>query len=113
MTAGPEFSGAELIKRERHRQILKQYSFEHDQTHRDGELAQAAAAFLHAAQLSLVFNVETVELIISANREYPQAWTFRPDEEPIENLIKAGALIAAEIDRLQLAELLAGEATHE
>ena len=86
-------TGVELIADERQRQIEKEgWTAEHDAEHTNGELADAAVAY--------------------AMRGYwkKRMWPFRGDgfkpstaEWPdgrIRDLVKAGALIAAEIDRL-------------
>ncbi len=83
-------TGAALILNERERQIRDRgYTDEHDDAHDKGELAQAAA------HLAVPRTPEKINIV---------PWPF--DEGPskdcsrIEELIKAGALIAAEIDRL-------------
>lgn len=85
--------GAELIAQERQRQIDGEgWTPEHDATHRSGQLARAGAAYaLHVTR-----------------GDGKQFWPFsdgwKPSPDPIRALVKAGALIAAEIDRLQRAE---------
>ena len=85
-------SGIAYIEAERERQIrIKGFSAEHDKQHRHDELAQAAACYAMPEYL----------------RDMPRDWPwqlsrFKPDpEDRIHELAKAGALIAAEIDRLQ------------
>jgi len=91
-------SGCDLIVAERHRQITSEgWDESHDDSHADGGLALAAAVYATP----------------SARRHYgwhgmPQGWPwdahwFKPDTR-IRELVKAGALIAAEIDRLQRLE---------
>ena len=82
--------GVERIAQERERQIEEEYwSYEHDDNHRDGELAMAAACYAYYE-----------------DAEYPEHWPFDDDcwkpspDNRIRDLEKAGALIAAEIDRL-------------
>ena len=83
-----------LIAAERHRQIAAEgYSPEHDREHADGELAQAAIAY---ALLAL-------ELPDSALPWWPWDGPLKRGTA-IRNLEKAGALIAAEIDRLLAAQ---------
>lgn len=80
-------NGAELIAAERQRQVdVEGWTPEHDAEHDRGELAKAAAAYAvpdHAA----VF--------------WPWAFSGFKRDERVRELAKAGALIAAEIDRLQ------------
>jgi hypothetical protein len=88
-------SGIELIAAERQRQINEEgWTLEHDATHRYGELAIAAACYA----------VEGTD----ASVEWPDSdsgWPWAPKDwkpkDEISNLVRAGALIAAEIDRLQ------------
>jgi hypothetical protein len=85
-------SGIEQIEEERKRQIeTKGFVAEHDDQWAEGELTDAAAA-----------------LLLGDEEMWP--W-FDDDEEStfksegnIEDLVRAGALIAAEIDRLQRLE---------
>lgn len=95
-------SGIELIAAERQRQIEKEgWSAEHDATHVKGELAKAAGCYCLAECLR--------EDHSSARAGMPivRYWPFSPDwwkpsaNNRIKELQKAGALIAAEIDRLQ------------
>jgi len=89
-------TGAELIAEERARQIIdKGYTPEHDEKHEDGELA--AAAISYAAE-ALGFKQH------GSGRPLLWPWPqqdWKPEDSRLENLIKAGALIAAEIDRIQ------------
>lgn len=89
-------TGADRIARERSRQLsAKGYTPAHDDEHIGGELVTAAIAY--------------AEITINPCCEDPdrsaEMWPFsdgwNPSEDPIRNLERAGALIAAEIDRLQ------------
>ena len=90
-------NGAQLIAAERQRQIAKEgWDFSHDDEHTDGELAQAAACYA----------------LWSRRRRYtygyiPFRWPWEPEawkpKGRLRDLVRAGALIAAEIDRLQRA----------
>ena len=88
-----KLSGAELIAAARRRQITREgYSAEHDDTLVQGELARAA--MVYADPTSLAFWA-------------PPFWpweegSFRPKSRKAD-LVRAGTLIAAEIDRLQRA----------
>lgn len=81
-------TGVELIAAERERQVSSEgWTPEHDDGHRDGALAHAAAVYA------------------SDRVDIADVWPW-PGEAPkikdeISNLVRAGALIAAEIDRLQ------------
>lgn len=91
-------NGAELIAKERERQILEEgWSPEYDDNHTDMELLKAAESYLVA--------VSTPDEEGDENGKPRPAWDWpwyaKPSEDPIRNLTKAGALIAAEIDRLQ------------
>ena len=78
-----------LIEEERNRQITHEgYSFDHDDRHTGGEIALAAAAY--AAEISKVWPWDS--------------GTFKPSGDRIRNLVKAGALVVAEIERIQRAE---------
>lgn len=92
-------SGLDLIFEERIRQISSEgYTAEHDAQHTRGEMAYAAAAYaVHAGK-----KVQWPEPFDDGT---PPIWPWdsadwKPHEYPIRNLVKAGALIAAEIDRL-------------
>lgn len=112
-TADAEFvcpscmTGAEMIAAERRRQVdVEGYTVEHDVVHEShGELATAAWAYL--ADLVTDGDID--------HFEEPEGWpwphygaageevcgcTWKPTpDDPIRQLVKAGALIAAEIDR--------------
>ena len=91
--------GAALIAAERRRQRDGEgYTAEHDAGHVHGEFARAAAVYaIHDVPDS--WSVRT-----AAESCWPSFWQFKPDADPVRNLTKAGALIAAEIDRLLAAE---------
>lgn len=87
-----KLSGAEQIAIERRRQTEGLgFTPEKDMAYRSGELIDAALAYAEAAA--------------SLSDRCPSVWpwsenTWKP-KSPLENLVRAGALIAAEIDRLQ------------
>lgn len=89
-------TGIELIAEERQRQIEQEgWTSEHDAEHKEGEMAIAAACYAYpnydedwAVQSQLQWLWEK------------NWWKPTPDDR-IRELQKAGALIAAEIDRLQ------------
>lgn len=97
---GSVVGGAYLIHQERLRQQqVEGWTPEHDDQHVGGELAAAADAYIFAA-LALVAGKPIDKTVL-----WPWAddW-WKPSDDPIRNLVKAGALIAAEIDRLQRRE---------
>ena len=105
-------SGIELIANERKRQIhFEGFSSAHDLTHGDDELALAAAVYAIPAD-------KRYKGPLSITKTYwPfETYAFKPDETGtyegrIKELAKAGALIAAEIDRLHnLQEILSQNA---
>jgi hypothetical protein len=99
-------TGAELIAAERKRQIEKEgYSATHDDMHEhSGQLAAAAITYADTALIQQCWTPDAHEREITDAMVSRWPWeeeAFKPAPEPIRNLVKAGALIAAEIDRLQ------------
>lgn len=98
-------SGVEQIAAERARQITtKGWTPEHDDDHDDGTLAIAAKSYLFAATIAAGDDPVMKAAIIDRRVPipgWPKGWDFKPSDDPIRNLVKAGALIAAEIDRLE------------
>lgn len=94
-------SGLARISAERKRQRSRQrggeaWSASHDDGHRFGEIALAAAVY--------AIPPEKRDRTLMASL-WPRYWTFKPREDDrIRELEKAGALIAAEIDRLERAD---------
>ena len=89
-------TGVELIAEERKRQIeVEGWTAEHDDLHAHCELTTAAIAYATQATLRAENAVR--------DRGVRWVWTldcWKPSADPVRNLVKAGALIAAEIDRL-------------
>jgi len=95
--------GTTLISLERARQI---YAESYDKGHDDiynsqGQLMSAAADYIGEAKRVLRGHDP-----LHDSRGLPFGWpwekaAWKPSPDPIRNLVKAGALIAAEIDRLQ------------
>lgn len=106
-------TGIELIAEERQRQISKKgWTSEHDDIHSERELARGSFAYLeHYVSRSWVFNNDlNMPGVTNGPKDYrneppPDSWpwdeTFWKPKNPMRDLVKAGALIAAEIDRLQ------------
>jgi len=94
-------TGIQLIMEERERQISQEgWTPEHDDQHVHGELNRAAQRY---AQLAAVQVVNTaMPGMAPTGWPWESAW-WKPSEDPRRNLVKAGALIAAEIDRLNRA----------
>lgn len=110
----PDETGATLIARERERQRREEkYTEDHDRDqHSSGQLAWAAACY---AAPDRIFQKVDLGDQIRFDDPFPPDWhDKRYDEDGnfllpgsqiladrIANLVRAGALIAAEIDRLQ------------
>ena len=85
-------TGVEMIAAERQRQIGEEgWTPEHDAKHIDGELRDAGIAYAMVCDDRAGENAESL---------FPWPAWWKPSEDPVRNLAKAGALIAAEIDRL-------------
>ena len=86
--------GAALIAAERQRQVsVDGWTPAHDAEHTIGELVDAAVCYLH--------DIDAESPMI-----WPWPWDeswWKPSDDRIRNLVRAGALIAAEIDRIQRA----------
>jgi hypothetical protein len=98
-----KMSGASMIDQERNRQIYEEnWSAEHDDSHRLAEMTLAALSYasLAASQMRNPRYSLGVQLGLWP---WSSDW-WKPSKDPIRNLVKAGALIAAEIDRLQRIE---------
>ncbi len=102
-------TGTGLIAAERARQIaVEDWSPEHDDDHECAELAEAAACY--------ATHPDRREMVTEPNGPrnppvtYPADWPWDPmwwkptPNDRVRELVKAGALCAAEIDRLQRAE---------
>lgn len=100
-----EQSGVGLIEAERARQReIENYDSSHDDAHKLGELSQAAVAYagVASAQTRGASSEEFPADMMILEGEWPwEEDTWKPSSDPIRNLVKAGALIAAEIDRLR------------
>lgn len=93
--------GIKLIQEERTRQIIEEgWSSKHDDGHENGEMAIAASCYAMPHD----------ERMMGKRYAIPDQWPWdvewwKPSpSDRIRELVKAGALIAAEIDRLQRAE---------
>ena len=78
-------SGIELISEERERQIIEErWTSVHDDSHNKGELVLAAHCYITDSVFAWPWDIE---------------W-YKPKDR-IKNLVRAGALLAAELDRIQ------------
>lgn len=95
-------TGIELIAAERERQITAEgYTTAHDDQHTGAELVIASNQYSSYAAI----HVRSKGLALAPDCFLPKNWpwereAWKPSDDPIRNLVKAGALIAAEIDRL-------------
>lgn len=101
--------GVAAIAAERHRQIADEgYTPQHDAEHGSGQLVSAATAYLRYAASHL--GAPRLAAQRSGISRPGFGWwpwddaSFKPGE-PLDALVKAGALIAAEIDRLTAQKL--------
>lgn len=91
--------GVGLVAAERARQIEREgWTAEHDAEHDPGELASAGASYaLNAACMLYPLNGTPLD-------EPPTCWlwdrAYWKPKDPLRDLVRAGALIAAEIDKL-------------
>ena len=100
--------GAALIAAERRRQIESEgYTPDHDEGHDDCELAMAAIAYAADASFVSVFRMggDHDGHEFRFTDPWPEGWRRRPTfgsvAGRVKALTKAGALICAEIDRIQ------------
>lgn len=93
-------SGVDLIRKERQRQRARSrsgesYSLSHDDDHDKGEIALAAAVYALPSDVR-ERNQDLVSILT------PTGWYLKlATGDRVRELVKAGALIAAEIDRLE------------
>jgi len=99
-------SGVELIAAERKRQIEKEgWTAEHDRGHSPSDLAKAAACYaagepIFVEQRRAIGGSDKLPIVIFANAwPWEDCW-YKPKTQ-LRDLVRAGALIAAAIDRLQ------------
>jgi hypothetical protein len=92
----------QLIAQERAEQLTREgWTSAHDDEHAAGELAQAAAVYAYTAAHQAMGDTGP----FSAD---PTLWPWEPGtykpKDQLRNLVRAGALIVAEIERLQRAQ---------
>jgi hypothetical protein len=96
-------TGSELIAEERLRQVQEEgWTSEHDAAHVNCELLDAALCYAGVAGSQMLDSDGGEEAREEMECEWPWSgdW-WKPSDDPVRNLTKAGALIAAEIDRIQ------------
>jgi len=101
-------TGAELIADERRRQIeVEGWTAEHDAGHAPFSMAIAGACYALDLKASIVLCTDhrhenfIVNDALDCLWPWDMEWWKPTPNDPIRQLVKAGALIAAEIDRLQ------------
>ncbi len=102
MTPEPQ-TGAELIAAERTRQIeVEGWTSEHDAGHAGESLAVAACCYALPPTMRKwrVWSNTTPPKTVPTLWPWDPKW-WKPTDDRVRELVKAGALIAAEIDRLQ------------
>lgn len=90
-------SGIRLIMEEQLRQKEQEAWTQGRDDHTDGKLALVAACY---AEFAILPNTERVEQTQSRDRYWPWDEVWWHPKNPLQDLVRAGALIAAEIDRL-------------
>jgi hypothetical protein len=105
-------TGIELITSERQRQVSKErFNSKHDDKYICGELSNAASVYamnpgFRNRRVRGGYGTETV-----ASELWPwEGEWWKPQGGRIRQLVKAGALIAAEIDRLQRQQITSNSA---
>jgi hypothetical protein len=94
-------SGAGLIASERLRQKQQEgYSDEHDDEHVFAEIVEAAICYADHAAMHQGIGAKDYRNY-DAPDDWPWDYSAWKPKSPIEDLVRAGALIAAEIDRLK------------
>lgn len=106
MTKAPlPLSGVNLIFAERERQKFDEgWTAEHDAEHTYGELADAAASYAMTPDTRATITAVCMERDgLPPTWPWDKQWWKPTPDNRIRELVKAGALIAAEIDRLLVA----------
>ena len=107
----PKLSGVEMIRKHRTEQIHKHgYTTDADAAHTGGELVAGALCYLISA-LNVAAD-QTDEFAEDVSSRWPEslAGGYKRRDSLLENLVRAGAMIAAEIDRMVAAAVVESEA---
>lgn len=96
-------AGVDLIAQERKRQIVEEGFARADDLHREDILTSAALCYTRTAYDVMVVQ----DLKNNVIPIHPNSWPldydeFKPTGDPMKDLVKAGALIAAALDALIL-----------
>ena len=95
-------TGIELIAEERQRQIeVEGFTAIRDTLYANEELAKAAVSYALPKQYKLINRYGQMLPIIPEYWPWHHSWWKPSPNDRVRELVKAGALIAAEIDRLQ------------
>lgn len=106
-------SGVDLIAAERRRQIETEgWSNGHDDRHMDEELARAAAVYACPDRIGGPEPWPLRQRIFHMLWPFDLSWYKPTPKDRIRELTKAGALCAAEIDRLQRLQTLGAAFKH-
>ncbi len=110
--AKPPLTGVELIAQERERQMSKEgWTAEHDDKHPPFAMAIAGACYILDLKASTVLCATarhedyTINDALDLLWPWDGKWWKPTPDDTVRQLVKAGALIAAEIDRLQRGSL--------
>lgn len=96
-----EFKGASIVAKERLRQIEKfDWSPAHDDQYKDGELLVYAQYWMSMLELTEVREYVKKFLQSLGQSGWGDEWFKYDERTPVERLARAGALVAAEIDRV-------------
>ena len=99
------YDGIATIVAERRRQIEKfDWSPQHDDQYKEGELLLYAQYWMTMPELGVARQHAKETLQSLQQTGWEDEWFKYDERTPIERLARAGALIAAEIDRLKRAE---------
>jgi hypothetical protein len=102
MSSRLDFGALKEIDIERNRQILEEgWTSAHDDGHEGGEMADAAACYAAGT----IFEVTRPKRLGGTSRLWPWDLTWWKPKDRRSDLIRAAALIVAEIERLDRAAL--------
>jgi hypothetical protein len=99
-------TGIELIAMERERQVSQEgWSAAHDDSHDGAEMLDAAICYSELASALINLGPQAFDSFALPPAAWPWAASWwKPSRDPKVNIKKAGALQAAELDRLLRAE---------
>lgn len=93
---------AEIHEERRHQVSVENFDTSHDDDHHPGELAYAAACY--AASAVSFMRGQIPLTLLRQDKLYQKIWPWQPEywkpKDARRDLIRAGALIVAEIERL-------------